>query len=102
MKKRLGKEDIFFPVPAALITGAYEDQADIATIAWIGMVSSTPPTIAVSLQETRNTLSLIRKAGGFTVNIPSADYYKETDYCGLVSGKLLDKQSVKRLTVSLL
>lgn len=91
MKKRLGKADIFFPVPAALIVGTYQNQLDVATIAWVGMVSSTPPTIAVSFDKTRYTLSLIKESGCFTVNIPSANYYKETDYCGIVSGKEKNK-----------
>lgn len=93
MKLQLGKTDIFFPVPAALIVGAFKDQVDVATIAWIGMVSSTPPTIGVSFDKSRYSLSLIKKSGYFTVNIPSADYYKETDYCGIVSGKNKDKAS---------
>ncbi|MDP4090781.1 MAG: flavin reductase family protein [Bacillota bacterium] len=94
MKLQLGQTDIFFPVPAALIVGSFENKVDVATIAWVGMVSSTPPTIGISFDKSRYSLSLIRQSGYFTVNIPSADYYKETDYCGIVSGRNTDKASV--------
>lgn len=98
MKCQLGQTDIFFPVPAALIVGGNRDNADIATIAWVGMLSSTPPVIGISMDKRRHTLELIRSTKGFTVNIPGADYYREVDYCGLVSGKDVDKFSTAGFT----
>ena len=91
MKRQLGIIDVFFPVPAALIVGGTMEEADVATIAWIGMLSSTPPIIGVSFDRRRYTLELIRKTREFTVNIPSADHYKETDFCGLISGRDINK-----------
>lgn len=92
MKKELGITDIFFPAPAALIvSGSISKEINIATVAWVGMVSSTPPTIGISLDKRRYSLGLIRDSKEFTVNIPSAEYYKETDFCGLVSGKRVNK-----------
>jgi len=43
------------------------------------------------VKKSRFSLELIRDLGEFTVNIPSTDYFKETDYCGIVSGKNTDK-----------
>lgn len=91
MKKKLGPQDIFFPVPAALVVSGTFENPNIATIAWVGMVSSTPPTISISLDKRRFSLEAIRDFREFTVNIPSAEYYKETDFCGLVSGRNVDK-----------
>lgn len=91
MKLQLGQNDILFPVPAALIGSSYENTNDIITISWVGMVSSTPPTIGISLDKSRHSLDLIRRSKLFSVNIPSAQLYQEVDYCGLVSGKSTDK-----------
>jgi flavin reductase (DIM6/NTAB) family NADH-FMN oxidoreductase RutF len=61
------------------------------TAAWCGVVNSIPPMVSVSLQHQRYTLVGIRKHRTFSVNIPSADMVKETDYCGIVSGATADK-----------
>ncbi|MCX7710174.1 MAG: flavin reductase family protein [Clostridia bacterium] len=98
MKRQLGQTDIFFPVPAALIVGGTNEEADLATIAWVGMLSSTPPIVGVSFDKRRYTLELIRKTKEFTVNIPSTEYYKETDYCGMVSGRNTNKFEKAGLT----
>lgn len=98
MKSQLGQTDIFFPVPAALIVGGTNENADVATIAWVGMLSSTPPIIGVSFDRRRHTLELIRSTKEFTVNIPGAGYYMETDLCGLVSGRSINKFKKAGLT----
>jgi len=98
MKRRLGKQDIIFPIPAALVVSGNENTSNIITVAWIGIVSSTPPTIGISLRKNRYSLELIRESREFTVNIPSSDYYKETDYCGIVTGKERNKFTDTSLT----
>jgi len=91
MKIQLGPSDVIFPVPAALIVSSKSEQLNIITIAWIGIMSSLPPIIAISLKNNRYSLNLIRDSKEFTVNIPSADHFKETDYCGIVSGRRRNK-----------
>lgn len=91
MKQQLGPTDIFFPVPAALIVSGPFRQVDIITIAWVGMVSSTPPTVGISLDKRRYSLELIRSTGEFSVNIPDAAHFEEADFCGMVSGRKVDK-----------
>jgi flavin reductase (DIM6/NTAB) family NADH-FMN oxidoreductase RutF len=49
--------------------------------------------IAISLRKDRYSLELIRKTKEFSVNTPSSQYFRETDYCGLVSGRDYDKLS---------
>jgi len=91
MKVQLGPTNIFFPVPAALIVTGLMEKPNIITVAWIGMMSASPPVIAISLKKSRYSLELIRETKQFSVNIPSAEQFKEVDYCGLVSGKNTDK-----------
>ncbi|MDD5571610.1 MAG: flavin reductase family protein [Bacteroidales bacterium] len=91
MKKQLKSKDILFPVPAALVVCGNEKKYNILTIGWIGMVSSTPPSLVISIQKNRYSLELIRETKEFTVNIPSSEQYLETDYCGVASGRDTDK-----------
>lgn len=91
MKKQLGPSDAIFPVPAALIVSGMNEDVNIITLAWIGIVSSTPPTIGISLKKSRYSLGLIRKTREFSVNIPAASFFKEVDYCGITTGRKRDK-----------
>lgn len=91
MKVQRGASDVIFPVPAALIVSGSGEQANIMTIAWIGMASSSPPTIGISMAHSRLSVELIRGSGEFTVNFPTAKMTQEVDYCGLVSGRARNK-----------
>ncbi len=98
MKKKLGPTTAFFPIPAALIASRAGDKINIITVSWIGIVGQTPPMIGISLRKDRYSLELIRKSKEFTTNIPSADLFREVDYCGLVSGRKHDKFKDLNLT----
>ena len=87
MKRNLGPTDILFPVPAALVASGTLERPNLVTVAWIGMMGSDPPVLAISLKKSRHSLGIIRKEREFTVNIPSVNHFRETDYCGLVSGR---------------
>lgn len=91
MKIQLGPTDILFPIPVALIGCGTFDEPNIITVASIGMLSSTPPTIGISIVKSRYSLELIRKTGGFTVNIPMATQLEQVDFCGIVSGEAVDQ-----------
>ena len=91
MKKQLGPSDSIFPVPAALIVSGVNEEANIITIARIGIPSPTPPTIGISVKKSRYSLGLIRKTNEFSVNIPSASLFKAVDYCGIVTGRERNK-----------
>jgi flavin reductase (DIM6/NTAB) family NADH-FMN oxidoreductase RutF len=91
MKKQLGPSDTIFPVPAALIVSGVNEEANIITIAWIGIASLTPPTIGISVKKSRYSLGLIRKTNEFSVNIPPASLFEEVDYCGMATGRKRNK-----------
>jgi flavin reductase (DIM6/NTAB) family NADH-FMN oxidoreductase RutF len=91
MKKQLGPSNAIFPVPASLVVSGKGKDANIITIAWIGIVSATPPTVGISIKKSRYSLEKIRESGEFTVNIPSADYFQKVDYCGLITGRKRNK-----------
>src|SRR5512133_1002820 len=100
MEKRvLGPGITFFPQPATwIVTVDVEGMIDLMTASWVGLVSKTPPTIAVSLHHGRQTYANLTATGSFTVNLIPASRVVEGDYCGLVSGRSQDKLSIVDLT----
>ena len=99
MKKRLGPLERLYPMPCPLVVGGTLDRAGTLPVAWINIVGSTPPTVAMGLRESRNTLALIRETGSFTVNVPPASLAAKVDFCGLVSGRTGDKFAETGLTL---
>jgi len=102
MKKRqLGPCVTFFPQPATLVSTVADDgKVDLMTASWVGIVSKTPPTMAVSLHKGRKTYANIKATGCFVVNMVPASLAVEADYCGLVSGRDADKAVTASLSTS--
>lgn len=100
MKKRLGAVERLFPMPCPLVVGGTVHEADMLAVAWINVVASTPPTIAMGLRESRRTLELIRATGTFTVNIPHAEQVAAVDFCGITTGRSTDKFAATGLTAA--
>ncbi len=90
-KTQLGPRDIIFPVPAVLVVTGTLESPNVLAVAWIGMMGSNPPVIGISLDARRYSCKLLSKHGEFTVNIPSSGSYVQTDYCGIRSGRNVDK-----------
>jgi flavin reductase (DIM6/NTAB) family NADH-FMN oxidoreductase RutF len=100
MKKTTGPVERLYPMPCVLVVGGALERADALTVAWINVVSSTPPTLAMGLRRTRHTLELIRATGEFTVNLPDTSLAAAVDYCGTTVGKSIDKIANAGLTLS--
>ncbi|MDR1079998.1 MAG: flavin reductase family protein [Deltaproteobacteria bacterium] len=99
MKISHGPKTLAFPLPAWLV-GTYDEneQPNIMTAAWGGILSSDPPTIGVSVRPSRATFDGITRHKAFTVSFPSAALAVETDYAGIVSGRHHDKFGEASLT----
>ncbi len=102
MKKRqLGACVTFFPQPATLIASQNgKGDVNLMMASWVGIVSKTPPTIAVSLNHERKTYANIMDTKVFSVNVVSSDLAVAADACGLASGKKVDKQSLTGLDIT--
>ena len=87
-------------MPCVLVVGGTMELADTLAVAWINVIASTPPTIAMGLRKTRRTLELIRETGDFTVNVPDTALVAAVDYCGIASGRATDKFADAGLTLS--
>ncbi len=90
-KKTFGPQTWLYPEPTVLVGANVDSRPNFAAVAWTGIACGEPPTISIALRHTRYTLKGIRQNMTFSVNIPSVDMVRETDYCGLVSGAKTDK-----------
>lgn len=100
MKKPLGPSERLYPMPVPLIVAGTLTDVDVMPAAWVNVVSSTPPTLALGIRRSRATLERIRVTREFTVNVASASLATEVDFCGIVSGRMLDKIAVAGFTLS--
>ncbi len=98
-KVSMGPQTLVYPMPAFLIGANVDSKPNFMTAAWCGIVNSVPPMVSVALQHHRHTLRGIRQNLTFSVNIPSTDLVRETDYCGLVSGANVNKVEVCQFKV---
>jgi flavin reductase (DIM6/NTAB) family NADH-FMN oxidoreductase RutF len=83
---------ILYPIPVVLVTSI--DQAgkpNIITIAWAGVVCSQPPMVGIAIRPSRYSHELITRSRELVVNMPTAEHLKMVDYCGMVSGREVDK-----------
>jgi len=99
MKKSLGAK-IIVAATHVWVIGTYdkEGKPNMMTAAWGGVCCSQPPCVAVSLRKATYTYGNITERKAFTVNVPSADYVKQTDYVGIYSGRNTDKLSIAKFT----
>lgn len=79
------------PVPVVMVSCGDMDQANIITIAWTGIINSEPPMTYVSVRKSRHSHQMISDSGEFVINLTTEKLAKATDFCGVRSGRDLDK-----------
>ncbi len=90
--RQLPPTTCLMPLPAVLVScrdGAGHN--NIITIAWTGIVCSQPPMLSISVRPGRFSHTLLEENGDFVVNVPSSGSVHETDLCGMLSGRDIDK-----------
>lgn len=86
------------PVPVVLVSCGHGEQANIITIAWTGILCSSPPQIGIGVRPDRHSHGLIQETGEFVVNVPGEGLLDEVEYCGFVSGREENKFAARGLT----
>ncbi len=86
------------PVPPALISCAYGGKDNLITIAWTGIINSEPAKTYISVRPSRYSYDLIKNSGEFVINMPSSHIVRSIDFCGVKSGKDIDKFAACKLT----
>jgi flavin reductase (DIM6/NTAB) family NADH-FMN oxidoreductase RutF len=98
-KIKLGAQVLAYPMPAFLVGANVDGKPNLTTVAWGGIANGEPPMVAIALRHSRHTNKGIRQNRTFSVNIPSANLVKETDYCGIISGLKANKLDDCKFTV---
>jgi len=93
-KVQMGPRNWLYPMHALILGANVDGKPNFMTIAWGGIASSNPPMIAISLEHHRYTYKGIRQNMTFSINLPSIEQVKETDYCGIVTGLKANKAEV--------
>ena len=95
--RRFDPSCLLSPVPAVMVSCAGE-RPNIITLAWAGTVCSDPPMVSVSIRKSRHSHRLISESGEFVVNLVDAAHCGAMDFCGVKSGRDVDKFAACGLT----
>ena len=91
--------NMLYPLPAVLVSVADRaGKTNLFTVAWTGTVCSDPPMVSISVRPERYSHHMIEETGEFVINLTTEDLAYATDYCGVKSGKDVDKWSEMNLT----
>ncbi|MGN0436774.1 MAG: flavin reductase family protein, partial [Wujia sp.] len=93
MPKEIWKPgNMLYPVPAVMVTvGDAEGRDNIITIAWAGTINSDPAMVSISVRKSRYSHELLELNGEFAINLVTKDLTFAMDYCGVKSGRDVDK-----------
>ena len=91
--------NMLYPLPAVMVSVSDGQGKDnIFTAAWAGTVCTNPPMLSISVRPSRYSYELLEKSGEFVVNLTTESLVKETDFCGVRSGRDVDKFEFLGLT----
>ena len=90
-KKTLPGATLLAPLPAVMVSVGDSDNANVITVAWTGIVCSQPPRLYVSVRHDRFSYDILKRCGEFVVNLTSEKLLAACDYCGIRSGRDVDK-----------
>lgn len=79
------------PVPPVLVTCGQAEIANVLTVGWTGILNTKPPMTYISLRPTRLSYEIISEAREFTINLSTVDLVKAVDFCGVRSGREVNK-----------
>ena len=99
MSKKLWKAGTFiYPLPAVMVSCGNMEKSNIITVAWTGILNTNPAMVYISVRPSRYSYKLIKDSGEFIINLTNKKLVKQTDWCGVKSGKDYDKFKEMNLT----
>ena len=91
--------NMLYPVPAVMVScGRPEERPNIITVAWAGTVCSSPAMVSISVRKERYSYDILKETGEFVINLITRDLTYATDFCGVRSGRDVDKFKEMKLT----
>lgn len=89
---------VLYPVPAVMVSCGTMEEKNIITAAWTGTINSDPAMTYVSIRPGRHSYEMIRQRGEFVINLVTEKLAYACDFCGVKSGRDLDKFKEMHLT----
>lgn len=86
------------PVPPVMVTCGDMENSNIITVAWTGIINSEPPKTYISVRPSRHSYNIIKERGEFVINLTPSRLVRSADWCGVYSGKNVDKFAKCKLT----
>lgn len=91
--------NMLYPLPVVMVSVADEEGHDnIITVAWAGTVCTNPPMVSISVRPERYSYKMLTDTREFVINLTTEKLTFATDYCGVKSGRDVDKFKELRLT----
>ena len=91
--------NMLYPLPAIMVSLTdKKGNSNIITLAWAGTICTNPPMLSVSIRPERYSYDIIKEIGEFVVNLTTKSLAYATDYCGVKSGRDVDKFKETKLT----
>jgi len=100
MKKEFWKAgNMLYPLPVVMVSCQRQgEKPNIITVAWTGTICTNPAMVYISLRPQRFSYDVIKESGEFVINLTTKSLVKATDYCGVKSGRDVDKFKEMNLT----
>lgn len=91
--------NMIYPLPAVMVSCQREgEKPNIITVAWTGTICTNPPMAYISVRPQRHSYDIIKETGEFVINLTTEDLVRATDFCGVRSGRDIDKYKMMKLT----
>ena len=84
--------NMLYPLPAVMVSCSSPEAGDnIITVAWAGTVCTNPAMVSISVRPQRYSYGIIRESGEFVINLTTKRLTRAMDFCGVRSGRDVDK-----------
>lgn len=90
--------NMLYPIPAVMVSCGTMEKPNIITIAWAGTICSDPAMVSISIRKERYSYDIIKDTKEFTINLVTKELVRKADYCGVLSGREIDKFKETKLT----
>lgn len=99
MKQDWKPGTMIYPLPAVMVScGAVPEEYNILTVSWTGTICSDPAMCYISVRPERHSYDIIKRNGCFVINLTTKALARATDFCGVRSGRYVDKFKEMKLT----
>ncbi|MCH5151292.1 MAG: flavin reductase family protein [Clostridiales bacterium] len=97
-KVQLKGANLLAPLPAVMVSVGDMEKSNIITVAWTGTVCSVPPRLYISIRHDRYSYEMLKSSGEFVINFTTDKLLPACDWCGIRSGKEVDKFAEMKFT----